>query len=69
MLYRPSAHVIVGIIRSHKDVFTITRWLRLPHQIYLGWLKTPNMLREPTPSPILFEESLKPGFYFSEYVH
>ena len=66
MLYRPSVSQMLKVDRIN---FTPRRWIKLPHQIFLGWIKNDGGLREPTPLPFLLEEELKPGFYWGDLIH
>jgi len=66
MIYRPSP---VEIRKVDRVNFTLKRWIRLPHKVFLGWIETSVDLREPTPVPFLWESELKEGFYWADLTH
>lgn len=60
-------------------VFVLRRWNHV-HNPYTGWMLSVgshnwrgmdilNDLREPTAQPFIFQDQLKPGFFFLEFVH
>jgi len=65
-MYRPA---IRDFLKMDRINFTKLRWIRLPSQIYLGWIKTPVDLREPTPIPLSLNHALKEGYYWPELIH
>lgn len=68
MLFRPEN--LVSVYLKYQEAFSMARWARLPHRIYLKWIKCPDwQLREPTAEPILFQDEMKSGFHFLEFVH
>jgi hypothetical protein len=66
MIYRPS---VKKLIKQDLTNFTFKRWLRLPNQVFLNWIKTPVDIREPTPLPMGLRDELKAGYYWPELVH
>ena len=66
MLYRPARKDFFKVDRIN---FTNMRWIRLPHQIYLGWIGTKGGLREPTPLPVSLTGQLKEGYHWPELIH
>jgi hypothetical protein len=75
MIYRPHILDLAKIVNRHKGVFSTIRWIRLPRQVFLGYLKRPSLkkigyeLSDPTVVPILADKELKPGFHWKELIH